>query len=135
MKCISLWQPWASAIALGLKSIETRHWSTRHRGPLAIHAARRWTVDEREDARMFARTYDAPELINPPLGAIIAVCRLDDMQPTEALVDIISDMERSFGNYGHGRFGWKLTDVVQLETPIPFRGLQGLFNVPDEILP
>lgn len=27
MKAISLWQPWASAMALGLKSIETRHWS------------------------------------------------------------------------------------------------------------
>lgn len=26
MKCISLWQPWASAIACELKRIETRSW-------------------------------------------------------------------------------------------------------------
>ena len=41
MRAISLWQPWASVVALGSKRIETRHWSTGHRGPLAIHAAKR----------------------------------------------------------------------------------------------
>lgn len=39
MKALTLWQPWASLIALGVKSIETRAWSTSYRGPLAIHAA------------------------------------------------------------------------------------------------
>lgn len=43
MRAISLWQPWASAIALGSKRIETRSWSTSYRGPLAIHAAKSWT--------------------------------------------------------------------------------------------
>lgn len=41
MKALSLHQPWASAIALGLKHLETRSWATSYRGPLAIHAARR----------------------------------------------------------------------------------------------
>ena len=40
MKAISLWQPWASAIAIGEKTIETRSWWTPHRGALAIHAAK-----------------------------------------------------------------------------------------------
>lgn len=40
MKAISLWQPWASLIAHGVKTIETRSWSTPYRGPLAIHAAK-----------------------------------------------------------------------------------------------
>lgn len=39
MKALTLWQPWASLIALGVKTIETRSWSTSYRGPLAIHAA------------------------------------------------------------------------------------------------
>lgn len=38
---LSLWQPWASLVALGAKTIETRSWSTKYRGPLLIHAARR----------------------------------------------------------------------------------------------
>ena len=37
---ISLWEPWAAAIKLKLKCIETRGWSTKYRGPIAIHAAR-----------------------------------------------------------------------------------------------
>lgn len=39
MKALTLWQPWASLVALGVKTIETRSWSTGYRGPLAIHAA------------------------------------------------------------------------------------------------
>ena len=36
MKALSLYQPWATAIALGSKRIETRGWPTSYRGPLAI---------------------------------------------------------------------------------------------------
>lgn len=38
MKVLTLHQPWASLIALGVKTIETRSWTTSYRGPLAIHA-------------------------------------------------------------------------------------------------
>lgn len=38
MKALSLWQPFASLVALGAKPIETRGWATSFRGPLAIHA-------------------------------------------------------------------------------------------------
>jgi hypothetical protein len=31
MKCITLWQPWASLILWGEKKIETRSWATQHR--------------------------------------------------------------------------------------------------------
>lgn len=39
MKALTLWQPWASLVALGHKRIETRCWETKYRGTLAIHAA------------------------------------------------------------------------------------------------
>lgn len=41
MKALTLWQPWATLVALGVKTIETRSWSTSYRGPLAIHAAKK----------------------------------------------------------------------------------------------
>lgn len=41
MKALTLHQPWASLIAAGVKTIETRSWSTRYRGPLAVHAGKR----------------------------------------------------------------------------------------------
>ena len=134
MRCISLWQPWASAVALGLKTIETRHWSTRYSGPLAIHAAKRWTADVREDAATLAAAYDA-RLATPPLGVIVAVARLVRCEQTERILARgISPMEEDFGNYGPGRFGWILDDVRAFATPIPFRGAQGLFDVPDDLI-
>lgn len=44
MKAITVRQPWASLIAAGVKTIETRSWSTKYRGPLAVHAGARWDV-------------------------------------------------------------------------------------------
>lgn len=38
MKGLTLTQPWATLVAIGAKTIETRGWSTAYRGPLAIHA-------------------------------------------------------------------------------------------------
>lgn len=38
VKAITLHQPWASLIAAGVKTIETRSWSTPYRGIIAIHA-------------------------------------------------------------------------------------------------
>jgi hypothetical protein len=41
MKAITIWQPWASLLAIGAKRYETRSWATNYRGPIAIHAAKK----------------------------------------------------------------------------------------------
>lgn len=41
MKAVTIIQPWATLIALGFKTLETRSWATKHRGPLAIHAGQK----------------------------------------------------------------------------------------------
>lgn len=43
MKALTVRQPWASLIACGAKTIETRSWRTSYRGWLAIHAGK--TID------------------------------------------------------------------------------------------
>jgi activating signal cointegrator 1 len=137
MKAFSLWQPWASAVALGLKRIETRHWSTAYRGPLVIHAAKRWTYEE---IAFWDSVYEddagrlIPEGYRPPLGAIVAVCRLVDIRPSEELAGRISELEYSWGNYGPRRFGWLLEDVKPLAAAIPFKGAQGLFDIPESVV-
>ncbi|WP_439624116.1 ASCH domain-containing protein [Gemmata sp.] len=45
MKCLSLHQPWASLMVSGAKCVETRGWPLRYRGPLLIHAAKKWDGD------------------------------------------------------------------------------------------
>ena len=132
MKAISLWQPWASAIALGHKHVETRHWSTKYRGTLAIHAAKRWEPDQREFASVERTLGRLPWRL--PFGAIVAVCDLVDVRPTDELKFTVSAVERLYGNYEPGRFGWLLENIRPLAEPIGYRGGQGFFSVPDELL-
>lgn len=91
MKALSLHQPWASCIALGLKRIETRGWKTAHRGPLAIHASKSVRSIPEEGLRLGdvevwrtpGRGHDLA-LWRPgdrfaatiPTGAVVATCEL-----------------------------------------------------------
>ena len=133
MRAISLWQPWATAIALGVKRVETRHWSTRYRGPLLIHAARRFDAEQREFASVERTLGRLPSRL--PLGALVAVAILADVRPTDELHSEVSAIERLYGNYGPGRFGWLLRDIRPLPEPIPYKGHQSFFDVPDSVLP
>jgi hypothetical protein len=38
VKALCVRQPWADLIVAGVKDVENRTWSTRHRGPLVIVA-------------------------------------------------------------------------------------------------
>jgi len=54
---ITLWEPWATLIAIGAKKFETRSWAppAELKGKrLAIHAAKRWTSRQKEWAERFA---------------------------------------------------------------------------------
>lgn len=137
IRCISLWQPWAQLIVCGAKRFETRSWSTNHRGPIAIHAAKRFQKHEREWAAMLHRRgfLDVTES-DMPLGAIVAVARLVEVWPSDhpALDALTTGYEKSFGNFDPGRFAWELQGVVKLDEPVPFRGRQQLFDVPAAIV-
>lgn len=71
MKALSLTQPWATLVAIGAKRLETRSWSTTYRGPLAIHAAKRFPRNCQELVlhEPFASALDGIPL---PTGVIIA---------------------------------------------------------------
>lgn len=102
-KALTLHQPWASLVALGVKTIETRSWPTRYRGRLLIHAGAKrptfttvgaWICDPRyrlggqygpREPRIWRSltqpgdlfgTHESREL---PLGAIVASCTLVDV--------------------------------------------------------
>lgn len=140
VKCISLWQPWASLIALGAKTIETRSWPTNHCGPMAIHASKRFGPEER-DICLEEPFYSALEsmfnhtrgVFEVPLGAILCIV---DLQECLRFVEGYRPprREQDFGDFGPGRYGWQMKLVRKLETPVPFKGSQGFFEVPDELL-
>ena len=138
MRGISLWQPWATLIAIGAKRHETRSWYTPYRGPLAIHAAKRC---ERPEMRLLAQEpfrtalhgigiYLLSQL---PFGAIVALADLAECVPTTELRDGLSSQEWAFGDYSPGRWAWCLRNVYRLPEPIPYRGAQGLWPVPADV--
>jgi hypothetical protein len=57
MRALTIRQPWATLIAEGVKTIETRSWSTKHRGPIAIHAGKH--PQDYSDFMLSVRTIDA----------------------------------------------------------------------------
>ena len=143
MKAISLWQPWASAIPAGLKTIETRSWATAYRGPLAIHAAKRWTAEElyfwQQNVGNPERTAERDAfrkigVLNSkmlPLGCIVATCTLygciaTNEDPPEHLHTPAAN-EGDWGNFSVGRFAWLLKDVEMI-VPTPCVGRQGFFD-------
>lgn len=145
MKLITLLEPWATLMATGAKQIETRSWRTRYRGWLAIHASkgglsRSALIDcLAEDAFV-----DALSGVELKPGHIVAVVSLVDCCPMEdcgCLPGVFRDYpeldtsrERAFGDYSVGRWAWVTSDRFRLIDPIPFRGRQGLIDVPDETL-
>jgi hypothetical protein len=151
-KTITIWQPWATLIALLEKGNETRGWPTKHRGPLAIHAAKKidYEACEREPIKsvLAKHGYTAENL---PTGVIVAKCNLVECwkvarptwpygaKPVELTAsdgkrtkiwsgNVEGNIEYHLGNYDDGRFAWELADVERLAEPIPAKGQQGLWN-------
>lgn len=136
LPALTLWQPFATLIAIGAKPFETR----KRRVPehmlgqrVAIHAAARTPRGEDfnraiDDAIQRAK----PDLISQreqsrkrvrwfgflPLGAIVCTATLAECLEAET---VPAD---AFGNYRPGRFGWRLIDVRPLALPEPAKGEQ-----------
>ena len=140
MKAISLWQPWASLWCSPRKVHETRHWRCRHRGWLVVHAAKHFEKGFELDDPLRLILDDefggdwAAEL---PTGALIGMVNVVDCLPTHAVLGDAAatgdDLE--CGDFGPARFAWKRDEFRLFDQPIPYRGRQGIFNVPDDSIP
>ena len=156
MKALSLREPHAILTVtvrdgLALKQIETRSWFTSYRGPLLIHASKRFSVEEvylctQEPflSALLNAGYGLPSML--PRGAIIGKvmlvgCHIILPIPSRCFGNDYEvtlpppEPEHSFGDYTPGRYAWVFEEPVQFENPIPFSGQLGLFNVPDEVVP
>jgi hypothetical protein len=116
VKALSLWQPWASLIYDGHKTIETRHWEMLHRGPLAIHAAKK--VD-----RCACATFG----YNPDTIARGAVLCIVSVQGCVRFPHLYAPPD-AYGDFTEGRFGILMTMLEKFSEPIPAVGHQGIWN-------
>ena len=155
MKAITLWQPYASLIAIGAKPHETRSWGTSYRGPIAIHAGLKpaheldW-ITSKAICQAFGWPYekykiDIASLIRDlPHGAIVATATLAEcwqvtkhtstavvLRQSNGIGEDKISIEAPYlmlGDYSVGRYIWALTDVRALPKPIPVKGKQGLWS-------
>jgi ASCH domain-containing protein len=117
MKAISIRQPWAWLIVAGIKDIENRTWSTKHRGPLRIHASAS-KVDLVSIEEIELRHGMRIDLAKLQFGGIIGAVEL---------VDVVT---RSSSPWFRGPLGWVMREPRALPF-MPVRGMQRLFDVPD----
>jgi len=111
VKALSIRQPWASLIASGHKTIETRSWQTPYRGDLLICAA-----------RIRAAACEPADL---PTGVALAVVRLIDVRPMKP-----GDAAAANVRFDPKLWSWLLTDARPIK-PLRVRGQLRLFEVDD----
>ncbi len=136
MKAITLYEPWASLMAIGAKQNETRPMRTAHRGDICIHAAIKTVDGITQDCLNAFRNRGVP--VQWHFGCIVAVVEIWDVQPSEQfLVEdsetarlnpgnriVISSEEFRFGNYSPGRFIYCTRNLRRLRDPVPAKGMQ-----------
>jgi hypothetical protein len=142
LRVLTITQPHASLVAVGAKRIETRGWSTRWRGQLAIAAGaslppfvqRLGGADPISMALARGGIHAVHDL---PLGRVLAVVDvLDVISTTDVRMDrllLANEFEARFGDYSSGRFGWHLGGLLPLAEPVPVRGRQRIWFAPDDV--
>lgn len=158
LPAITIWQPWASLIAAGLKPYEFRGWPAPERligGRIAIHAGAR-AIKPREVAALIIalrnpvegprtglrpieealafleRVHTSPAIL--PLSSVLATATLGrpiraDRLARELGVDLGNDSDRP----GTFSIAWPLTDVRRLEPFVSARGRQGIWGWEGEL--
>lgn len=142
MKVLSLLQPWATLVILGVKQYEVRSWKTGHRGPLLIHAsARKPSRRERlffEKAEYFKDYIENMDYL--PYGALIGKVELEAIYETTWLVQNLEthplhnwQREFAFDDYSPRRFAWKLAHAQKLAYGLPVKGSLGLWEYKGDV--
>jgi hypothetical protein len=122
MKALSIRQPWIELILRGIKDVENRSWDTKHRGIIVLHAARTFGLDlndpvEREE---YEHIRESCGIVREALvyGALVGT------------VEVLGVTKRVSSRWHvPGNHGWYLRNPRRFDTPIPWRGEKGLFEV------
>lgn len=141
MKAISLHQPWAIWVAMKWKTIETRthdRFKSLLGQRIAIHAAKK--VDVSALSNRYIPLKDSMLVQNMWLltkmsgGCVVCTAKVVG----HGWMGNTNEIERSAFNKQAmcevaGKFLLFLDDIQMLRDRVPFRGTQGIFNVPDEL--
>jgi hypothetical protein len=129
MRALSIHQPWAELIMLGRKRYELRTWKTGFRGQIAVHAS--FGMDHRLDDYEGARQAGLP-IEKLERGAIVGTVELVDCTPfARSMANEMLANRAHFSGWLQNLWAWELQRPERLRDPVPYRGRQGLFRIPD----
>lgn len=137
MKALSLMEPWATFMALGLKTVETRSWVAHYRGEVMIHASKSKECLGLANEILARAGLELrfPEGHPWPLGKIVAVVDLSECLHTGHFLPgkNITVADYCMGDYSSGRFGFRTRNLWKVPEPVECRGALGFWLVPAEI--
>lgn len=136
MKALSIRQPWAWLVAMGLKDIENRTWATKYRGRVLVHAGQQMTRREYEDVADFVRAINRANLIANTSVPPIILPAADELQRggiigSVFIHDCITPEMRTSHWHMEGQHGFALRSGFPLPFA-PMKGKLGIFNVPED---
>lgn len=136
-------QPWASLLVMGIKCVEGRSWSTSHRGQLWIHSgAKRPKPAEIQDAEAFySSTYASEGLAvafpaSYPTGVVLGVVDLVDVVAADEFEDsgATAALPTSVMLESDAPWRWCCERPRRLTSPPASRGAQGVWELPRELV-
>lgn len=136
MNAITLREPFATLIALGVKRFETRDARFRLSGAVAIHSGKSHShvgLASEEPFRAHLKGYGIDKPF--PFGQIIAVTRVVAVRPTSEYPPP-TELERAFGDWSDGRVSVELNlreSFLDLP-PIVVSGKQGIWYLPRSVV-
>ena len=129
MKVLSIRQPFAWAIAKGIKTIENRTWTTNYRGPLLIHASKSKADMTSANLDKIKRHYQDPlpiNEINSQKGHIIAIATLEQ-------ITRLNPNDPRFHPWAiQNQYHWMLANAKAFPEPIAAKGRLGLWDYPPQ---
>ena len=140
MKVLSLLQPWATLVVMGVKQIETRSWSTSYRGPLLIHASKGKAGEYLCHEPRFKKYI--PDFKQLPFGCIIGKVTLTDViridsgrfYMNDERINKLTIEEKAFGDYSPRRYTWILQDPIAFKTPVGAKGSLSLWDFNERLI-
>ncbi|MBU6280200.1 MAG: hypothetical protein KGN78_13245 [Actinomycetales bacterium] len=133
MKALTLWQPWAAAIAHSSKRVENRGWKPWPSvigQRIAIHASSR-NLTQEELANVQVHPLFGPTLEYLHVRSAI-VCTAVVTGYATSRAELPSHSQHGAW-YVDGSVAWLLDRVWSLEEPVPCKGAHGLWDVPADV--
>jgi hypothetical protein len=130
MKALSVKNPWAWLIIHRGKDVENRTWKTDHRGPLLIHASKRYDFHEGFDTLWRIEKTGLIDMIDFNLMVSGYPLKAGCMLGLVELVDCVQDAQSPWAE--PGMWHWILKNPIPCVEPIPAKGRLGLWEFAGE---